>query len=234
MSHPLRLCSAAEVPPFQAAKWLSFQLLLDPEEMKSLFDSLGEFYIYRVGAVCKEGQEEVSREDFLKAYTDYVNALKSGILPNPASYRSLFAVVFTVTRDVLVGIRAGEGETIVRVAMPVIQVQPHSMHYSKSDHKFRPMLFGLDTITWGVQFSYPQLYQDQQLQDIRKVDNSADFPNTPLFRSVQQWQREHTIPTPFLVPDQTKVNVPMRVGKKCLEWINRHPQLISNSLQVIL
>ena len=207
-------------------------MMLDAGEMESLFNVLGEFYIYRVGAVCKEGCEEVSREDFLRGYAAYVNALKEGILPDPASYRGLFAAVLTVTGDALYGIRTGEGESIVRVAKPVIQIQPHSMHYSKIDNKFRPMLFGLDTITWGIQFSYPQLYQDQELQDVRKVDSGPDFPNTPLFRAVQQWQRENTIPTPFLVPDGSKVNVPMRLGKECLAWINQHPQLKSNNLEV--
>jgi len=63
------------------------------------------------------------------------------------------------------------------------------------------------------------------------VRESSEFPNTALYRSVQRWMRAHTIPTPFHVNGK-KINVPMRLGKKCLPWISEHCQLKEKGIKV--
>ena len=106
------------------------------------------------------------------------------------------------------------------------------MDYSEHDGKFRPMVFGLDSVTWGLQFSYPQLFMDGRTKEAFAVVESEEFPNTALFHQLQRWMRQNTLPTPFLV-DGKRVNSPIRLGKACLPWINRHPQLAPKHLQVL-
>ena len=118
---------------------------------------------------------------------------------------------------------------IIKVKKPVIQMQAHRIGYSSLDGKFRPMVMGKESISWGIQFSYPQIYEDSG--KVVKVNESDQFPNTARFKKMQRWMRRHTIPTPFLA-DGKRVNVPMRLGKQCLPWINTHPQLVEKNIGV--
>ena len=213
------------------SKWLSLQVLLDESEMQALLEELGDFYIFSTGVIYPEGQGEISKEAFLNCYAHYVNALKSGLIPEEVSYRSLFSVIFTQNQDHVFSMKVGQGKQLIRVAKPIVQLQQHRLHYSKADEKFYPMVFALDSILWGIQFSYPQLYQNGTTKEISKVTDTEQFPNTQLFRKIQLWLRHHTIPTPFQLNGK-KINVPVRLGKKCLSWINQHPQLIMKNIQV--
>lgn len=227
----LRISSASQEVPLQASKWLSSQMLINFDEMKALLDSLGTFYLYSTGSIVSHGSEGYSKEEFLAFYKEYAETLQNGQIPDEAKFRKPFSSVLTLTPDVLYSIPVENDKMLVRIAKPVVQLQAHRMDYSRAEGKFRSMTFGGDSITWGIQCSYPQLYQDGKTKEIHTVDSGIDCPNTPLFRSVQLWVRNNTIPTPFLVDGQ-KLHIPVRIGKQCLPWINNHPQLIKKGLQV--
>lgn len=216
----------------QASKWLKVQLLVDASEMESLFTALGDFSIYVTGAVVLKAAGEITHKVFLKAYEKYISALKEGVIPPESVYRQLFGAVLNKDPEALFAVAVGPDRQLLRVAKPVIQMQPHSMDYSPYDGKFRAMVYGLDSILWGVQFSYPQLFLDAETKEPENVDDSERFPNTVLFKNLQRWIRNHTLPTPFLVEGK-KINVPIRLGKKCLPWINKHPQLAPKNIQVV-
>lgn len=218
-------------PPMQVSKWLQVQVLLDAEEMGDLLDELGDFGIYLAGTLTRVGEGMISKADFLQAYSVYSEALKKGQIPEESFYRPLFSSVFSASPELLYVVPIAEEKQLIRLVRPVIQLQSHSIGYSVHDGKFRPMVFGLDTILWGLQFSYPQLYLEVRTKEVMQVTESDFFPNTRLFHALQKWIRRHTIPTPFLV-GESKINVPMRLGKKCLPWINNHPQLVLKNLKV--
>jgi hypothetical protein len=215
----------------QASKWLKCQLLVDVEELKSLFKELGQFSIYRTGCVIHAGQEKISKEAFLECYQDYIEALKAGQMPDESTYRFYFSSVFTKSEDHVYLAPVGDNQFLVRLVKPVLQLQSHRMDYSPVDGKFHSMLFGSETMAWGIQFSYPQIFQDSETLDVYNVIESPQFPNTQLFKTLKRWVRQHTIPTPFLIGEQ-QLNIPVRLGKECLAWINHHPQLASRGLKV--
>lgn len=224
--------STVEEAPLQTSKWLKTQVILDENEMRDLCDSLGGFHFFLCGSICNLGEGELSKESFLKHYRDYIATLRHGNLPDQASYRPWFSPVMTTTTEVLYTIPMSETKQLIRVAKPVVQLQAHHMGYSETDGKFRPMVFGSDSIPWGIQFSYPQLFQDDSTKEVMQVRHSPEFPNSPLFQSLQKWMRTYTIPTPFVVNGET-MNVPMRIGKACLPWINKHPQLQAKGIAVM-
>lgn len=217
----------------QASKWLSYPVLIDADEMEALFKELRDFEIYLVSGVSKRGEEKISREAFLELYRTYIDALKEGKLPPEGHYRTVFSSVFTTTSDALFAVHVETDQQLVKIAKPVIQLQVHRISYSLVDGKFRSMVWGPDSITWGIQFSYPQIYQDAVTKQVVQIGETDQFPNTALFRRLQRWGRHHTIATPFLVNGQ-RINVPVRIGKQCLPWINRHPQLIEKHLAVVV
>lgn len=229
---PLRQSSLLAESPMQASKWLQIQALIDAEEMRALFDHLGDFAIYLAGSLTTRDAGSLSKSQFLTVYEKYAAALKNGQIPDAGEFRAVFSAVFSLSPQLLYAIPVENGKQLIRVSRPVVQLQAHSMDYTIYDEKFRPMVFGLDSILWGLQFSYPQLYLDPATKEVLQVNESDFFPNTRLFRDLQKWIRHQTIPTPFLVGSK-QINVPMRLGKQCKEWINRHPQLLSKNIKVL-
>jgi len=216
--------------PMQASKWLESRVLLDPDEMEALFKFLGHFYIIQTTGLMPIGSERISQEEFLDCYFNYIESLKFGKMPTDLRINSYFSSIFTVTPQALYAVHVDETKQMVKVEMPVMQLQNHRF-ICGSDKKFHSMVFGSNSIYWGIQFSYPQLYQNKEMQ-VLKVGESPEFPSTRLFKSLQRWVREHTRPTPFLIDGLQPVNVPLRLGKSCFEWINNHPQLAAAKLKV--
>lgn len=223
--------STTKESPLQASKWLSVQAMIEVEEMQDLFKTLDNFYLARCGIVCTENEGLLSTEQFLHDYATYIHTLKNGTLPDALKFRSLFSPALTVSLDSLYSVPLEGGKHVLRVAKPVIQLQANYIDYSPDDQKFRPMIFGMDSIPWGIQFSYPQLYQDNLTKQVEQVKKTSAFPNTQIFHTLQKWMRQNTIPTPFEVNGTTS-NAPIRIGKKCLPWINKHPQLIKKGIHV--
>ncbi len=214
----------------QASKWLKCPLLIDVDEMRALLNALGNFWIFLISGVIDAGKELLSQVEFLDCYQCYIESLKQGKLLDDERRRFYFSSVFTVTTEALYALPVSDQRLLVKVDKPVVQLQSHQFTYSAVDGKFRSMVFGTDHISWGIQFSYPQLYQDSLMQ-VRQVREGSEFPNTTLFHSLQRWMRQYTVATPFWV-NHRRTNVPIRLGKNCFEWINNHPQLISKNLQV--
>lgn len=227
----LRVSNVGAEGLYQASKWLKCPLLIDANEMEALFHALGPFYIFEINRILKADEGALNKEDFLKGYHSYVTALQQGQLPEESLFRSLFSCVFTNTPEALYAVNVSPGQHLVRISAPVVQLQYHTVDYSAADGKFHSLTYGTDSIIWGIQFSYPQLYKDNRTQEIKQVINNAEFSNSKLFQSIQQWVRHHTEPTPFLVEGK-KINVPVRLGKNCFPWINRHPQLIKKGISV--
>lgn len=230
---PLRISSMAVEGALQASKWLKCQVLLDADEMEALFTAMGPFFIYLPSSVHKPGEECVTKQDFLTQYRLYVADLQAGRLPDETLFRSLFSSIFTASPDSLYAMKVGEGQQIIRVIQPVIQLQSHRMDYSLADGKFRSMTFGSDSLLWGLQFSYPQLFQDNKTHEVHQMLNNPKFPNSQLFHKLQLWVRHYTAPTPMIVEGR-KINLPVRLGKRCFSWINRHPQLIMKDMKVAI
>lgn len=217
-------------PSFQASKWQKIPVLLDHDEMRALFHALGKVWIVQVSGLISNGQELVPQEAFLDVYDHYLSALKKGETPQDARLRAYFSSVLTVDLEALYAVQVNAEQRLVKVEKPVIQLQAHRFDYSLADQTFRSMVMGANSIQWGIQFAYPHLYQDAQLQ-VMTVRENEQFPNTALFKCLQKWIREHTIATPFEVNGK-RTNVPIRLGKQCLSWINTHPQLAIKGLSI--
>src|SRR5262249_34851571 len=147
------------------------------------------------GRVIHPGEEgEIVRSKFLEEYAEYITCLRNGILPQLSTYRQKFSPVLTITKDVLYAVPIGGGRQIIRLAHPAIQLQAFNIGYSSIDQKFSSMVFGSDSIPWGIQFSYPQLCRNPETKEIEQTKKVAEFPNTHVFHALQRWMRAHTVP----------------------------------------
>lgn len=227
----LRVSSPAQEGTMRASKWLKHQLLLDVEEMRALFKELLPFEIFVVSEPVTQEEAYIDKEEFLRLYGEYVQALKVGAFPDESGLRRAFSSIFTVSRDLLYTMEVGKGKFLVKTLKPVIQLQLHHFFVSPTDGKFHPMVLSPESISWGIQFSYPQLYQDPHTQEFAKVTDSEEFPNTALYKRLAKWLRTHTAPTPFVFQGK-KSNEPIRLGKQCFAWIDKHPGLQKQNIKV--
>jgi hypothetical protein len=210
--------------PMQASKWLDVPALLEVDEMKALHDALPPFTMYFNGIVVDPGKAKIEWDNFLQVYSDYVQALKEGKLPSEAACRPYFSGVWTVDDSSILLSDVPNEKVIPRPWKPVVQMQLHRFSISTVDSKVRSMVFGHDTIFWGIQWSFPQLYMDPETREIIKLTQNDINGNFAFFRELQRWMRHHTEPAVFQINGKG-VATPIRVGKECKSWVERHPQL---------
>ena len=229
---PIRISSPKMEGILQVSKWLKIQVLLDPEEMEELFKMLNNPYIVVVSEPVEPQDAVIPASVFLDRYKDYVHLLRQGQIPLTDDFRRYFSCAISQTLDAFYAIPAGGLKYLIKPNKPVIQMQAHHFFYSDLDKKFHPMVLSSDSISWGLQFSYPQLFQSPKTRQIEKVTDTPEFPSSALFSTLSKWMRSATLPTPFEV-NGTRANSPIRIGKKSLDWIKTHPQLKMKGIQVI-
>jgi len=227
----LRLSNPAVEGALNVSKWLKTQVLLSAEEMEKLLSDAGSFSFYNVSEVVSSENGEISREDFLMQYRAYATALKEGRVPEERKLRRSFSAVMSVTPDVLYAFEVQPGRFLVKPIRPVLQLQLHHFLHSKIDGKFYPMTLSQESVTWGIQFSYPQIFQHPQSHTFSKVGDAEEFPNTSLYSKLTRWLRNFSVPTTFLYQGKL-TSVPIRTGKEVLPWISQHPQLKAQGLSV--
>lgn len=222
----LRVSSLNVEGLFQASKFLKVQVLCSKNELKELFDRLGDFWIYPLTGLV-DG-EPIAKERFLEGYGAWIEALKAGRTPDEADLKKMLAAAWTREEDALWKQEVPGAKYLIRIAKPVLQVQAHFFTYSKVDGVFRPGTMGQNQIFWGLQFSFPQIYQDPKTMEMCEAGDSV---NKEMFSIIRQWVRDFTRATPFVV-DGVKTNSPIRLGKECFEWIGNHCQLKTQGIGI--
>ena len=215
----------------QASKWLSHRVLLDTREMVSLFNALPSFLIYNVSELVALQDARILTEDFLAKYIDYITSLKAGLLPDEKVIKPYFSSAFSAKSDPFYAMEVKEGKYIIKAKEPVVQLSLHHFTFSEEQMAFHSMVHSKHSITWGIQFAYPQLYSNSITNDVIEVYKNPDFPNTELFKTLAKWIRGNTTPAPFMV-GETPLNATFRLGKRCQSWIHEHSQLAIAGLTV--
>ena len=196
---PIRISSPKTEGSLQVSKWLKVQVLLDVDEMQQLIQSLGTLFFVVVSEPVKADEAVIFPNVFLEKYASYVDRLKQGQIPNADEFRRFFSCAMSSSLDTFYAIAVANDQFLIKPKQPIVQLQMHHFFYSDLDGKFHPMVLSTDSISWGLQFSYPQLFQDPITRQVVKVIDSPDFPNTAMFTKLLKWMRHFTLPTPFEV-----------------------------------
>lgn len=228
----IRIGSAKTEGLLQVSKWLKVQVLLDDAEMRELLAVLGPVQFVVVSEPVTVEEAVVSPSVFAEKYAEYVQLLKEGKSPDPKHFRRFFSSAMTTTLAPFYAMPLANQKYLVKPMKPVVQLQAHHFIYSDLDHKFHPMVFGVESISWGLQFSYPQLFQDAQTRHVVRVKDTVEFPNSALFSNLLRWLRSHTLASPFIV-NQKRINAPIRIGKRSLTWVQSHPELKRRGITIL-
>jgi len=227
----MKLSHPEEEGVLHASKHLSHRVLLDTAEMQDLLESLPNFSIYNVSHLVSLENARISIEDFLAKYIDYVSILKAGVSLDETPFKPTFSCAFSATSKALYAMKVKEGQYIIKPIHPVVQLNLHHFIFSSELNQFHSMVHSKQSISWGLQFSYPQIYSNSLRGGVIEVFKDGDNPNTKLFQALARWVRKATMPVPFLSDDK-KINATFRIGMGCFNWIHKHPHLFSEGLKV--
>lgn len=213
----------------KVSKLFKVPVLLDTQELANLLAELNNPHFYLVTQICAKDEGILSSFEFIKIYDTYISFLKEGKIPPKATFQGPFSSAISSDPKELYSIVLDEKRHMIKAAKPVIQLQVNDIQYSEEEGCLRSLVYGQNSISWGIHFSYPQLFQDAKTQDILDVDDS--FSNTNTFRRFQKWIRYNTMATPFVIAGK-RINEPIRLGKNCFSWINAHPQLREKGIRI--
>lgn len=230
MNFPLQISSPQKEGVLQVSKWLKIQVLLDLDEMQDLLKILDPVFFVSASQPVQAKEIVIEPKIFLEKYAQYISLLKQGLIPPNEEFRRFFSCGLSNDLESFYALATHGDRFLVKPKMPVVQCQAHHFFYSPLDEKFHPMVLSKDSVSWGIQFSYPQLFQDPATHQVVKVGKT--FSNSALFATLQKWIRNFTMPTPFIVQNK-RTNSSIRIGKKSLSWIKSHPQLKQKEINVL-
>ena len=214
---------------FSVSKWLKHQVLLDMTEMEEFCQHLSPFYFFNVSEITSLPDLELPLEKFLKSYQEYIDILKAGRVPLDRQIQRHLSCALTADSEALYAQAVQPEKYMAKPVKPVIQMQQHRFFPSKTAGTINPMVMSHESIHWGIQVAYPQIFFDGALYS--KVSDEKLFPNTALFTKLVKWLRSQTVPTTFLW-DDLKISTPLRLGKQCFSWIHNHAQLKEQGITI--
>lgn len=224
-SHSIPHLSVKEQPEnFQAkfSKWISLDALIDENEMQDFLLHLNPLLLLTSQNLSEKNPFKLESDHFLQIYKSYISCLKKSEMPEYRDFKKYFYLFLSSnTNDIYIR-KIGEKKEALTINSPLVEVKPICLTISSVDQSIRVMPLNPNGILWGFRFSFPQIIQKGGGHDIEQIDFQK-HPNGQLFKRLRTWMRENTKPTPFII-NEKKVNLPIRLGKKCFSWINYHPQ----------
>lgn len=195
---------------FRASKWIRHAVLLSVEQMQELI--LDSFLFFVSGQIVPQGEEQISKDQFLGRYAEYI---ASKGRPQ-ASLKRALQLFITSSLDPLYKVEI-QNQCMVKERLPVIQLIPQSCFFSLDGN----LVFGVshqNGFSFGLQFSYPQVYEHPHTHQFHKVFLESGFPNSADFKKILQWIRSHTE-----IVRVKGSHVPLRIGKKSKQLLENHP-----------
>lgn len=219
-----------EAPPYLASKWLHTPFLLETKEWARLLEECEGSYFVRSSLLVQRGELQIAKEQFLENWEAYLTTIRKQGSDVQNVSQDPFALFWSQEVEAIGVLDIGQKECATQL-LPTIVLQSHRFHYSKVDEEFRRQVFGKETISWGVQASFPTVFQDKNRNAIQVL--LTDGENVALWRKLQRWLKENSVPVSFLINGVRKT-VPFRIGYGCFSWIENHPDLRQRGLQVWL
>lgn len=227
----LRLSDPVQEGKFSVSKWLKHQVLLDVSEMEELCRHLAPFNFFNVSEITSLQDLELPLEQFLKSYQEYIEILKAGKIPLDRRLQRHLSCALTVDEQALYAHPIQSEKYMAKPIKPLVQMQLHRFFPSKTAGTINPMVMSHESVHWGIQLSYPQIFFDGAKGVYSKVTDENQFPNTTLFTKCIKWLRAQTVPTTFLWDDK-KIPTSLRLGKQCFNWIHNHSQLKEQGITI--
>ena len=218
----------------QASKWLRFRVLFDDTTLAQWLDSIGDIYCINLCSACDEKGLYSSKEELLTHYKHYMNELKRGQVVDHSLFQKKLSL--HITKDLSTCYKMSLKNSKLHFAKeraPGIRMVLHNFSWDRAHQTIHSNVYAKHSITWGLEFSYPQIFSGSVCDEVTYVLKSKTLPNNELFMQLKQWIRRESKPTTFCYQNQTVVST-LRIDKKGDNWIHHHKGLEDNELKVKL
>jgi len=230
MSLNLKISHPKVEGPFQASKWLYQRVLLTSTEIKNLFDLLGAPFFFFLSKKGEQQDLACSFDQFLTSYESYLTSLKFD--EKRVDKRDFFLAI-SKNLDPFYLMALNEQECVIKFKRPVILVELFSFHYLKNQDKFIEGAHLENEIRFGLQFSFPQFYQDFFTRKAIEHYKDQGCENTLYFKSLQRALREISEPLYLRHPFGKQQRVSYRIGLGCKELIESHQDIKRQNIEIL-
>ncbi|PCI76629.1 hypothetical protein COB21_04165 [Candidatus Aerophobetes bacterium] len=218
----------------QASKWLRIRILLDEKTLTQWFDLIGQVCFVNLFATKSEDALIVSPEEVLSRYTQYMEQIKAGKEVDHAYFQKKLTLHMTKDpKSCYKTALKGKSIYFAKEKAPGVRMALFGFSWDKSHREIHSNVYSKTTISWGLEFSYPQIFSGSLDTEVVYLAQEKDRPNSALFVQLKQLIRRASKPVKFIYEDQ-KIISSLRMDKTGGAWINNHFGLKENSLKVDL
>ncbi len=223
MTFPFTIGSLEEKGIMHCSKWLRHAVLFELDELQDFLTELGP-HVFVPTSLVTEDSWQILDVDFKKEYELYLSELLDENAALDISRRRFFSLMLSSSTDDFYAMPTSNNRFAIKACRPVIQIQLYHAFISPLDKKIHPMVLHPEGFSFGLQFSYPQIYEDPLTHEFSKVLLDDAFPCTILFKKMVQWFRKNTKPVSFSLYGN-KIHAPFREGKASSGWALKHKGL---------
>jgi len=193
----------------EASKWIAHRILLTVSELKELFDFLEPIKLYNISQVLSSPEFEIPIPEFIDKYALYLKRLENRDKNPTKDLRHYFSCAMSQSENDF-ELKEINNKFMAKMISPAIQLRAHS-YIITDDDRIVSMATGSTSVSYGLQFSYPQLFRHPKTHEMVNVYNNSDYPNGDCFRKLASWVRKHTRPVKLTINDKVVI-APFRQG----------------------
>lgn len=176
----------------QASLWMTQRVLLTPQELQKLFHSLPQFFLFSLSSVGPVESFALEKSMFLENYEAFFSTLYEQKDPRFQVHKKKLTVAMTADLDALHLVQASQDKYLVHLHRPVVVIGLSVFHYDAQAHKVMFSDHQQSAMRIGLEFKFPQFYQDPKtLQPVKHFTDKSNL-NTQIFKAIQKWSRDHT------------------------------------------
>jgi hypothetical protein len=208
-------------PPLNLSKWLKQQVLFDLEEVQQLFLEVPEIKLFNIGQVQPLDKCMITLKEFVGVYRDYLTTVLSN---EEFKHQAMLSLAIAPSCDFFKAMKVKEDQYLLRPKYPFIQMQKHNFIFSERG-EILSMVKSADAISFGLQFSCPVIFQDPVTKKVININKDSRFDSlVQLQKKIFKYIRSQSKPLEINLQGKI-VKVPIRLGLRCQDWIQKHPKL---------
>ncbi len=226
----LKTSTLQEEGSYRASKWLSFYCLFSDLELQSIIEKLEVLRVFNLSQVGNEKKLSLDKLDFFNFYKNYLEAMRldqKEVLGEISKAMNL-GVCFEL--EDYYKLSVGDNRFIIKNKAPIIQIHPFSFRYDRILHKFFDQAKSSDAIFFGLEFKFPQIYQDPKTSKVIEVYKEGIDINAKKFKILRRFIKDSSRPARFLIDGEKKVAT-FRVGLESKKIAKEQLSLKDNQIQ---
>lgn len=215
MTWSLQIVSPDHFQKPHFSKWQKIEVLLDPVELERLLQYLSPLVILNTSGVIRREKISIQVDEFTCLYEKYIAMLQGKIQRD----RICLSYALSQRLENFSVVKLSSNKYICRMVQPDVQIQAYSFLLDEAG-KPLSQVFSEEAIPFGLQFSYPAIFQDTQTMEVFSTTKNG-FAGWKLFSAIRSWIRSYTAPLPIRFQEKT-IKLPIRTGRLAAAWLTSH------------